>query len=116
MAASKMLCHRSAIAAKARNPPFTPFDTNGPELPFMLIALDYCYQLKADMIPPAAHAGMPRKKGSISTFDAVAKPKGVRILGFLLIIRKQQYTRVTFWCQNRCTLSPSGDAYPEILA
>lgn len=61
----------------------------GPELPFMLIALDYCYQLKADMIPTAAHAGMPRKKGRISTFDAVAKPEGVRILGFLLIIRKQ---------------------------
>lgn len=55
----------------------------------MLIALDYCYQLKADMIPTAAHAGMPRKKGRISTFDAVAKPEGVRILGFLLIIRKQ---------------------------
>lgn len=74
------------------------------------------YQLKADMIPTAAHVGVPRKKGRIWTFDAVDKPEGVQILGFLLIIRKQQYTRVTFWCQNRCTLSPSGDAYPEILA
>lgn len=48
----------------------------GPELPFMLIALDYCYQLKADMIPTAAHAGMHRKKGRIWTFDAIAKPEG----------------------------------------
>jgi len=82
----------------------------------MLIALDYFYQLKADMIPTSAHAGMLRKEGRIWTFDAVVKPEGIRILSFLLIIRKQQYTRVTFWCQNRCTLSPSSDAYPEILA
>ncbi|SOC20719.1 hypothetical protein SAMN05877809_11328 [Rhodobacter sp. JA431] len=82
----------------------------------MLIALDYCNPTKADMIPTATHAGMPRKKGRNWTFDAAAKPEGVRTLGFLLIIGKQQYTRVTFWCQNRCTLSPSGDAYPEILA
>ena len=82
----------------------------------MLIALDYCYQLKTDMIPTAAHAGMPRKKGRIWTFATVAKPDIVRILGFFLFVGKQQNTRVAFWCQDRCTLSPSGDAYPEILA